>query len=85
MWIIKIKIKPNKILSFYCYYILYNYNIIMSISSTGLYWSATMVNSDLYHDVEVLKEEITTLSAACLTTTQEHRDDISQNRLAISR
>ena len=56
----------------------------MSISSTGLYGSATIVNSDLFNDVEALKEQVTTLSTSCLTTTQEHRDDISQNRLDIS-
>ena len=28
------------------YYVIYNYNIIMSISSTGLYGSATIVNGD---------------------------------------
>jgi hypothetical protein len=31
--------------------ILYIYNIIMSISFTGLYGSATIVNSDLFNDV----------------------------------
>jgi hypothetical protein len=66
------------------YYIIYNYNIIISISSTGLYGSATIVNSDLFNDVEALKEQVTTLSTSYLTTTQEHRDDISQNRLDIS-
>jgi hypothetical protein len=29
----------------------------MSISSTGLYGSATIVNSDLLNDVEALKEQ----------------------------
>ncbi len=52
----------------------------MSISSTGLYGSATIVNSDLFTDVETLKEEMTTLSTSYLTTTNEHRTDISQNR-----
>jgi hypothetical protein len=56
----------------------------MSISSTGLYGSATIVNSDLFNDVEALKEEMVTLSTSYLTTTQEHCDDISQNRLDIS-
>jgi hypothetical protein len=42
------------------------------------------VNSDLFNDVEALKEQVTTLSTSYLTTTQEHRDDISQNRLDIS-
>ena len=56
----------------------------MSISSTGLYGSATIVNSDLFTDVETLKEEITTLSTSYLTTTNEHRTDISQNRQDIS-
>ena len=50
----------------------------MSISSTGLYGSATIVNSDLCSDVEVLKEQVTTLSTSYLTTTQDHRNDISQ-------
>ena len=53
----------------------------MSISSTGLYGSATIVNSDLFNDVEDLKEQVTTLSTSYLTTTNEHRIDISQNRL----
>ncbi len=56
----------------------------MSISSTGLYGSDTSVNSDLFNDVEALKEQVTTLSTSYLTTTQEHRDDTSQNRLDIS-
>ena len=55
----------------------------MSISSTGLYGSATIVNSDLFSDVEALKEQVTTLSSH-LTTTQDHRNDISQNRQDIS-
>ncbi len=33
----------------------------MSISSTGFYRSATIVNSDLFNDVEDLKEQVTTL------------------------
>ena len=45
----------------------------MSISSTGLYGSATIVNSDLFNDVEDLKEQVTTLSSSYLTTTNEHR------------
>jgi hypothetical protein len=58
----------------------------MSISSTGLYSSVTIVNTDLFDDVEALKESVTTLSLATSysTTTQEHRDDISQNRLNIN-
>ncbi len=47
----------------------------MSIRSTGLYGSATIVNSDLFNDVEDLKEQVTTLSTSYLTTTQEHRED----------
>jgi hypothetical protein len=43
----------------------------MSISSTGLYGSATIVNSDLFNDVEPLKEEMVTLSTSYLTTTQD--------------
>ena len=69
---------------FFCYYIIYNYSIIMSISSTGLYGSATIVNTDLFDDIEALKEEVTTLSTSYLTTTNEHRIDISQNRRDIS-
>jgi hypothetical protein len=42
----------------------------MSISSTGLYGSATIVNSDLFNDV---KEQVTTLSTSYLDTTREHR------------
>ena len=45
----------------------------MSISSTGLYGSATIVNSDLFTDVETLKETVTTLNTTYLQTTQEHR------------
>ena len=56
----------------------------MSISSTGLYGSATIVNSDLFNDVEDLKEQVTTLSTSYLQTTNEHRIDISQNRRDIS-
>ena len=56
----------------------------MSISSTGLYGSATIVNSDLFNDVESLKEQVTTLSTSYLDTTREHREDISQNRQDIS-
>jgi hypothetical protein len=56
----------------------------MSISSTGLYGSATIVNSDLFTDVETLKETVTTLNTTYLQTTAEHRTDISQNRFDIS-
>ena len=52
----------------------------MSISSTGLYGTATIVNSDLFNDVETLKEQVTTLSTSYLDATREHREDISQNR-----
>jgi hypothetical protein len=55
----------------------------MSISSTGLYGSATTVNSELFIDVENLKEQVTTLTTSH-STTQEHHQDISQNRLDIS-
>jgi hypothetical protein len=54
----------------------------MSISSTGLYGSAFIVNSDLFNDIEALKEQVTTLSSSYLTTTQEHRDDISRGSRA---
>jgi hypothetical protein len=37
------------------------------------------VNSDLFSDVEALKEQVTALSTSYLTTTNEHRIDISQN------
>jgi Leucine-rich repeat (LRR) protein len=56
----------------------------MSISSTGLYGNATLVATDLFDDVQALKEEMVTLSTSYLTTTNEHRIDISQNRLDIS-
>ena len=56
----------------------------MSISSTGLYGSTTIVNTDLFDDVQALKEEMVTLSTSYLTTTNEHRTDISQNRQDIS-
>jgi hypothetical protein len=36
----------------------------MSISSTGLFGSATIVNSDLINDVEDLKEQVTTLTTS---------------------
>jgi hypothetical protein len=42
----------------------------MSISSTGLCGSATIVNSDLFNDVESLKEQVTTLSTSYLNTTR---------------
>jgi hypothetical protein len=45
----------------------------MSISSTGLYGSSTFVNSNLFHDVDDLKEQVTTLTTSYLTTTEEHR------------
>jgi hypothetical protein len=56
----------------------------MSIRSTGLYGSATIVNTDLFDDVEALKEQVTTLSTSYLNTTHEHRIDISKNRQDIS-
>jgi hypothetical protein len=42
------------------------------------------VNSDLFTDVETLKETVTTLNTTYLQTTEEHRADISQNRQDIS-
>ena len=42
------------------------------------------MNSDLFSDVEALKEQVTALSTSYLTTTNEHRIDINQNRLDIS-
>jgi hypothetical protein len=36
----------------------------MSISSTGLYGSATIVNTDIFNDVQALKEQVTTLSTS---------------------
>jgi hypothetical protein len=51
----------------------------MSISSTGLYDSATIVNSDLFNGVSDWKEQATTLTTSYLTTTLEHRTDISLN------
>ena len=36
----------------------------MSISSTGLYGSATIVNTDIFDDIQALKEEIVTLSTS---------------------
>ena len=56
----------------------------MIISSTGLHGSATIVNTDIFDDVNALKEQVTTLSTSYLSTTREHRVDISQNRLDIS-
>jgi hypothetical protein len=49
----------------------------MSISSTGLNGSGTIVNSDLFNDVEVLKEQVTTMRSrsvmrtTCLYLTSE--------------
>ena len=57
----------------------------MSISSAGLYGGlATIVDTSLFDDVEALKEQVTTLSTSYLTTTNEHRIDISQNRSKIT-
>ena len=42
------------------------------------------MNSDIFNDVEALKEQVTALSTSYFTTTQEHREDISQNRQDIS-
>jgi hypothetical protein len=36
----------------------------MSISSTGLYGSATIVNNDPFKDVSDLKEQVTTLTTS---------------------
>jgi len=46
--------------------------------------SGTIVNTDLFDDVETLKEQVTTLSTSYLATTNEHRIDISQSRQDIS-
>ena len=56
----------------------------MSISSTGLYGSATIVNTDIFDDLLTLKEEVTALSTVDLTTTNEHRIDILQNKQDIT-
>ena len=56
----------------------------MSISSTGLYDSATIVNTDIFDDLLTLKEEVTALSTIYLTTTNEHRIDILQNKQDIT-
>ena len=56
----------------------------MSISSIGPYGSATIVNSDLFNDVQTLQETVATLGTTYLQTTQEHRDNISTNRLNIN-
>jgi hypothetical protein len=56
----------------------------MSISSTGLYGSASIVNTDIFDDLLTLKEEVTALSTIYLTTTNEHRIDILQNKQDIS-
>jgi hypothetical protein len=50
----------------------------MSLSSTGLYGSATIVNSDLFSDVEDLTVQVTTLSTSYLTTNQDHRNNITK-------
>jgi hypothetical protein len=56
----------------------------MSIRSTGPCGSATIVNSDLFNDVEPFKETVTTLNTTYLQTTQEHREDISLNSSKIN-
>jgi hypothetical protein len=56
----------------------------MSISSTGLYGSATIVNSELFNDVEDLKKQVTAVTTSYLTTTLEHRNEyftMSINRI----
>jgi hypothetical protein len=50
----------------------------MSISSTDLYGSATIVNSDLFNDVEDLKEQVTNL---ILFNIEDDITDISNNRI----
>jgi hypothetical protein len=50
----------------------------MSISSTGLYGSATIVNSDVFTDVENLKETVTTSSTTYLQTTVTLRNGYFQ-------
>jgi len=37
--------------NFLYYYIIYNYNIIMSISSTGIYGNRSILNSEIYTDI----------------------------------
>ena len=70
---------------------------MMSISSTGLYGSATIVNSDLFNNVEDLKEQVTTLTTShqlLLKTPRRYitnkldvsinlstNDDLSNNRI----
>ena len=44
----------------------------MSINSTGLYGSATIVNTDLFDDVEQLKTDVTNLTTSYNSTTTEH-------------
>jgi anti-sigma28 factor (negative regulator of flagellin synthesis) len=60
----------------------------MRKSSTGIYGSTAILNSDhftdLFTDVETLKETAPTLNTTYLQTTNEHRVDISQNRQDIS-
>jgi hypothetical protein len=60
----------------------------MRKSSTGIYGSTAILNSDhftdLFTDVETLKETAPTLNTTYLQTTNEHRVDISQIRLDIS-
>jgi len=51
---------------FFYYYIIYNYNITMSISSTGIYGSTALLNSDLFtdlfQDVNDIKQDIEDVS-----------------------
>ena len=51
---------------FFYYYIICNYDIIMSISSTGIYGSTTHLNSDLFtdlfQDVDDIKQDIEDIS-----------------------
>jgi len=53
---------------------------IMSISSTGLYGSATIVNSDLFTDIETLKETVITLNTTYLQTTIPNIEQPVTNR-----
>ena len=53
----------------------------MSISSTGLYGSATIVNTDLFDDVEVLKQDINDTSVNKIQAIKQDINDISVNKI----
>ena len=64
--------------NFLYYYIIYNYNIIMTISSTGIYGNTSILNSEIYTDIINDIEDINTNKIPNLIL------DISENTSAIN-